>query len=269
MSFRQSEARKRLGQVFLRDPQTIGQILAHAALQSSEHVLEIGPGQGALTGSLAQAAAALYALEIDPYYVAFLQRLHLPHTTIIQSDARLYDYALLPAPLVVVANLPYSTGIAILQRLLSFRGRFSRLILMLQQEVVDRLLAAPGSSAYGSLSVMVQYYAMLQPCLRVSRDAFTPVPAVDSAVIALYPFTVLPHVCQDTTLLWQVVRCAFSHRRKVLRSNLLSLPGRSMNRADVAAIFAALQLHDNVRAQEVSVAQFVQLTNLLMAPHPS
>lgn len=263
MSLRNFPSRKRLGQVFLRDPQVIAQILTHAALQAHENILEIGPGRGALTAALADASSSLFALEIDPYYVTYLQKMSLGHTTILQGDARLYDYAQLPAPLVVVSNLPYSAGMMILQRLLLFRERFSRLILMFQAEVAERLLATPGSRAYGALSVTLQYYMRVQPCFPVSRQAFSPVPAVDSAVVAFYPFALLPYPSQEETFLWQVIRCAFAHRRKVLRSNLLMLP--SLNRSQIADVFATLHLQENVRAQELSVAQFVQLADALLA----
>ena len=111
---------------------------------------------------------------------------------VIEADARFYDYELLPQPLVVVANLPYSMGMAILQRLLTFRQRLSRLVIMLQKEVAARLLAQPNSSAYGALSVFFQYYTRMTHNFDVSRHAFTPMPAVDSSVITLRPFPVSP-----------------------------------------------------------------------------
>src|SRR4029450_13832875 len=128
--------RKRLGQVFLRDPLVVERILQSAALAPDDTVLEIGPGQGTLTTALAQRTHALYAIEVDSYYTRTLQQrfTSATHVHIIEADARFYDYGLLPQPLVVVANLPYSIGMAIVQRLLAFRQRLSRLLIMLQKE---------------------------------------------------------------------------------------------------------------------------------------
>src|SRR5205823_4916898 len=131
------------------------------SLAPDDTVLEVGPGRGILTAALAQRTQALYAIEVDAHYARTLQQQFASATQvhIIEADARFYDYGLLPQPLVVVANLPYSMGMAILQRLLAFRQRLSRLVIMLQQEVATRLLAQPNSSAYGALSVFFQYYA--------------------------------------------------------------------------------------------------------------
>ena len=215
---------KRLGQIFLRDPLVVERILQSATLAPDDTVLEIGPGRGILTAALAQRTHALYAIEIDPHYALALQQrfASATHVHIIEADARFYDYGLLPSPVVVVANLPYSMGMAILQRLLTFRQRLSRLIIMLQKEVAARLLALPNSSAYGALSVFFQYYARLTHNFDVSRHAFTPLPTVDSSVITLRPFPVLPWSECDEGWLFRMVKTAFAHRRKTLRANLLA-----------------------------------------------
>ena len=257
--------RKRLGQVFLRDRLVVEKIMHIAALGAGETVLEIGPGRGILTTALARQATALYALEIDPRYAqAMLQRFAAAsHVHILQADARAYDYDQLPQPLVVVANLPYQAGMAILTQLFRFRHRLSRLVVMLQKEVAARLLAKPNSSAYGATSVFFQYYATLQHGLEVSRHAFTPVPAVDSTVITLTPYAELPWQGHDEQLFSRVVRHAFAHRRKLLRGNLLNLPDPSLSQAVIAQAFAALGLGSNARAQELPVAQFIQLSETL------
>jgi 16S rRNA (adenine1518-N6/adenine1519-N6)-dimethyltransferase len=236
-----------------------------AALRSYETVLEIGPGRGALTDALAQCAQALYAIEIDKRYADALGQ-HFAsesHVHIIHADARDYDYAQLPAPLVVVANLPYSMGLPILRRLFAFRQHLSRLIIMLQKEVASRLLAPPGASAYGALSVFFQYYAEIRRCFEVSRHAFTPVPAVDSTVLSFAPFPDLPWPSTDEHFFLRIVKCAFTHRRKTLRSNLLEALQPDLTRAQLAETFSALHLTDNVRPQELPIAQFVQLADAL------
>jgi 16S rRNA (adenine1518-N6/adenine1519-N6)-dimethyltransferase len=260
-----SHRRKRLGQVFLRDRLVVEKIMHVAALAAGETVLEIGPGRGILTTALARQATALYALEIDPRYTqTMLQRFAAAsHVHILQADARAYDYDQLPQPLVVVANLPYQAGMAILTQLFRFRHRLSRLVVMLQKEVAARLLAKPNSSAYSATSVFFQYYAALHHGFEVSPHAFTPVPAVDSTVITLTPYAELPWQSHDEQLFFCVVRHAFAHRRKLLRGNLLSLPDPSLSQAVIAQAFAALGLGSNARAQELPVAQFIQLSETL------
>ena len=261
--------RKRLGQIFLRDPRIVERILQSVSLAPDDLVLEVGPGQGILTAALAQCTQALYAIEIDAHYARILQQhfASATHVHIIEADARFYDYELLPQPLVVVANLPYSMGMAILQRLLTFRQRLSRLVIMLQKEVAARLLAQPHNSAYGALSVFFQYYAHITHNFDVSRHAFAPVPAVDSSVITLRPFPVLPwHAC-DEGWLFRLIKTAFAHRRKTLRANLLAAFPQVLTRTALASIFTDLALNEHARAQELSVHQFVQLAQALQSLH--
>src|SRR5262245_36757115 len=257
--------RKRLGQIFLREALVVERILQSAALAPDDMVLEIGPGRGALTTALAQRTHALYAIEVDAYYAHILQQRFAPatHVHIIEADARFYDYELLPHPLVVVANLPYSMGMPIVQRLLAFRQRLSRLVIMLQKEVAARLLALPDSSAYGALSVFLQYYTRITHNFDVSRHAFTPVPAVDSSVITLRPFAVLPWPECDEGWLFRIVKTAFAHRRKTLRANLLAAFPHTLTRTALAGVFTDLALNEHARAQELPVHQFVQLAQAL------
>ena len=257
--------RKRLGQIFLRDPLVVERMLQSASLTPQDMVLEIGPGRGILTTALARHTPALYALEIDAHYAHTLQQhfASATHVHILEADARFYDYALLPQPLVVVANLPYSMGMAILHHLFAFRQRLSRLVIMLQQEVATRLLATPNTSAYGALSVFFQYYACLTHQFDVSRHAFTPTPAVDSTVVTMVPWPVLPWPAYDERWFFRLVKSAFAHRRKTLRANLLAAFPTTLTRTVLAEVFTALALTEHARAQELHVHQFVQLAQLL------
>jgi len=259
--------RKRLGQIFLRDTLVVERILQSASLAPDELVLEVGPGRGILTAALAQRTHALYAIEVDAHYARTLQQhfASATHVHVIEADARFYDYELLPQPLVVVANLPYSMGMAILQRLLTFRQRLSRLVIMLQKEVAARLLAQPNSSAYGALSVFFQYYTRMTHNFDVSRHAFTPMPAVDSSVITLRPFPVSPWPACAEGWLFRVVKTAFAHRRKTLRANLLAAFPQALTRTALAGVFTDLALNEHARAQELSVRQFVQLAQALQS----
>ncbi len=260
-----SQYRKRFGQVFLRDPLVVERIIMRAQLKPGETVLEIGPGRGALTGALAERASALYALEIERPFVEALQQRFAdrPHVRLIQADARRYDYGQLPHPFVVVANLPYSTGTHILRHLLAYRQHIPRMIVMVQKEVADRFLAATGSKAYSGLSVFFQYYAAIERCFDVPPQAFRPNPAVDSTVLHLAPFTTSPWSSEgagtDERFLFQLVKCAFAHRRKTLRKNLLAMAQWQLGEAELAPIWADLSFAPTIRPQELSPAQFVAL----------
>ncbi len=256
-----SHYRKRFGQVFLRDPLVVERIVMRAQLEPGDTVLEIGPGRGALTGALADRAGTLYALEIERPFVEALQQRFAgrPHVHLIQADARRYDYDQLPHPLVVVANLPYSTGTHILRHLLAYRQRVSRMIVMVQKEVADRFLAATGSKAYSGLSVFFQYYTTIERCFDVPPQAFSPNPAVDSTVLHLEPFATPPQPSTDERFLFQLVKCAFAHRRKMLRKNLLAVAHWQLREADLATIWSDLSFASTIRPQELSPAQFVAL----------
>lgn len=266
-----SRYRKCFGQVFLRDPLVVEQIVARAQLSPGDTVLEIGPGRGALTGALAERATALYALEIERPFVEVLQQRFAdrPHVHLIQADARRYDYDQLPHPLVVVANLPYSTATHILRHLLSYRQRLARLIVMVQKEVAERFSAAAGSKSYSGLSVFFQYYAAIEPCFDVPPQAFSPHPAVDSTVLHIEPFATPPWPSSDEPFLFQLVKCAFAHRRKTLRKNLLAVSQWQLGEADLAPIWSDLSLASTSRPQELSPAQFVALADAIkpLLPH--
>ncbi|MCZ6873830.1 MAG: 16S rRNA (adenine(1518)-N(6)/adenine(1519)-N(6))-dimethyltransferase RsmA [bacterium] len=261
-----SRYRKRFGQVFLRDPIVVEKILHSANLATHETVLEIGPGRGILTAMLAQHANQFYAIELEAQFVATLQQRFAtsPDIHIIQADARTYNYNQLPAPFVVVANLPYSMAMPILRRLFAYRQRLARLIIMLQHEVAARLSAPPTTGAYSALSIFFQYYATIHTCFDVSRHAFTPVPAVNSTVLSLVPYTNLPWPSSNETFFFNIVKSAFTHRRKTLRANLLAAPQLTITKAELDDIFQTLNLAANLRPQELHVGQFVQLAANLM-----
>jgi 16S rRNA (adenine1518-N6/adenine1519-N6)-dimethyltransferase len=260
-----SRHRKRFGQVFLRDPLVVERIVMRAQLQAGETVLEIGPGHGALTGALAERATTLYALEIEQPFVHALQQRFAdrPHVHLMQADARRYDYAQLPHPLVVVANLPYSTGTHILRHLLTYRQHLSRMIVMVQKEVAERFVATTGSKAYSGLSVFFQYYAAMERCFDVPPQAFSPNPAVDSTVLHVEPFATLPWPSIDEPFLFHLVKCAFAHRRKTLRKNLLAVAPWQLGEAALAAIWTDLSFASTIRPQELHPAQFVALAEAI------
>lgn len=249
---------KRLGQNFLIDPNIVRKIIALAELGRNDQVLEIGPGRGILTESLCRMAGRVTAIELDPRLHAYLEtrRAELPNVELVCEDALTYPVESLPTGTVVVANLPYYISTPLLFRLLDQRDRFPRMVLMLQNEVVDRLVAKPGGSDYGVLSVMAQYAAVMTKAFRVSAQCFRPRPDVGSAVVLLRAKdrTRLNH--EEEAAFRALVKAAFAHRRKTLVNSLRDEGyephplGETLQRLDIAP---------TRRAETLSVEEFIQL----------
>ncbi len=252
---------KRLGQNFLVDPNIIRKIVALADLTARDRVLEIGPGRGILTDALCRAAAHVTAVEVDRRLHAYLAERHAdtPNLTLVLDDALTYPLDRLPAGTIVVANLPYYLSTPILFRLLDHRDRFPRMVLMLQQEVVDRLVAAPGGSAYGVLSVMAQYAADLTKAFRVSAHCFRPRPEVGSAVVLVHRKERTALAGEEEARFAALVRASFAHRRKTLAN---SLRDEGYHHGITEAL-DSLALSPTARAEVLTVSQFVELTRRL------
>ena len=256
-------ARKRFGQNFLHDPGTIRRILAAVAPAPGEHLVEIGPGRGALTAGLLEAVGALDVIELDRDLVGPLaERLDgLGQLRVHQADALTFDLCgLLPTDttaaderLRVVGNLPYNISTPLLFRFLAQMDCIRDMHLMLQKEVVDRMAAAPGSKVYGRLSVMVQSRCAAERVLTVRPGAFTPVPKVASAVVRLTPLRPPLVAIADADLHARLVAAAFAQRRKRLSNSLRGL-------AD-AALLARCGLDPGARAEQLSVVDFARLAN--------
>lgn len=250
--------RKRFSQNFLVDRSTIDRIVAAVAPGRDEHVVEIGPGRGAITGQLAERAGELLLVEIDRDLVATLER-SFPELKVISGDAlKICFDSLFPEPVRyrVVGNLPYNISTPLIFRLLSHAKRMFDAHFMLQDEVVARLSASPGQKAWGRLGVMVQYHCQVEPLFGVSPEAFNPKPQVRSRVVRLQPYEELPHVATDYRMLEILVRTAFSLRRKTLRNALKAMPGSE-------ALLAAGDFDFSLRPENLSVADFVAIANAL------
>jgi 16S rRNA (adenine1518-N6/adenine1519-N6)-dimethyltransferase len=260
--------RKRFGQNFLHDPGTIRRILAAVAPAPGEHLVEIGPGRGALTAGLLEAAGELDVIELDRDLVGPLaERLAgLGRLRVHQADALGFDLcSLLPAAsagagqrLRLVGNLPYNISTPLLFRFLDQAVCIADLHLMLQKEVVDRLAAAPGQKTYGRLSVMVQSQCDVERILSVGPGAFTPSPKVDSAVIRLMPRRPPPVAIDDPKLHQRIVAAAFSQRRKRISNSLRGLMSTSL--------IVQCGLDPGARAEQLSVADFARLANAATPP---
>jgi 16S rRNA (adenine1518-N6/adenine1519-N6)-dimethyltransferase len=251
------QARKRFGQNFLTDDAAIAAIVAAIRPAPGECLVEIGPGLGALTRPLLAAAGHLHAIEIDRDLALALQREFGARLELHTGDVLQFDFAALGDGLRIIGNLPYNISTPLLFHLADCVERIRDIHVMLQKEVVERMVAAPGDSNYGRLSVMLQYRFEMEKLLDVAAAAFDPVPKVDSAVIRLMPLRPRRCVARDETQLARVVAAAFSQRRKTLRNSLRGLIE--------TATFDALGIAPTARAQELSVAQFVALADHLTA----
>ena len=252
-------ARKRFGQNFLIDRQVINDIVGAVAPQCSDRVVEIGPGLGALTTPLLGRLDHLHVVEIDRDIVARLRR-QFPgeRLTIHEGDALAFDFGTLAedgTPLHVVGNLPYNISTPLLFHLATYADRVFDMHFMLQKEVVERMVAEPGTTDYGRLSVMLQYRFIMDWLLDVPPESFDPAPKVDSAVVRLIPRPRDELRAGDEVLLGKVVAAAFSQRRKMLRNTLKGI-------LDDAA-FGELGIATTARAEELSVDTFVAIANYL------
>lgn len=254
--------RKRFGQNFLRAPHVVAQILAAAELSPGERVMEIGPGLGALTDQLLAAGAEVLACEVDRDLVAALAKRGAEQLTVHQGDVLKSPWpALLTAPpYKLIANLPYNISSQVLFKLLDHRPLFSRLVLMFQKEVGDRLLAAPASRDYGILSVLVQNWYTVTRVVKVAPGCFHPPPKVESVVLRFDPRPQPLAAVADESAFRLLVKAVFAQRRKTLRNGLL---GAGYAPAAVDRALDALALAPTVRGETLTIAQMARLAEKL------
>jgi len=251
--------RKRFGQNFLVDDGIIAGIIETVRPQRGDNLVEIGPGLGALTVPLLDRLDRLHVIEIDRDLIARLRVLHAPERLLIhEGDVLEFDFAALEGDLRVVGNLPYNISTPLLFRLAAFAGRIRDIHVMLQKEVVERMVAAPGDAEFSRLSVMLQYRFDMEKLIDVPPASFDPAPKVDSAVVRLMPFAVLPHPARNEAMLAEVVARAFGQRRKTLRNTLKGMV--------TAEQLAQLGINAGARAQELAVADFVRIADAVAAP---
>ena len=250
-------ARKRFGQHFLTDPGVVDAILRAIGAQADDVVVEIGPGQGAITSELAAAAGHLHCIELDRDLVRQLRSRYDRETnvSIHEADALEFDYCSLGSSLRVVGNLPYNISTPLLFRLLDHRHCIVDMHFMLQKEVVDRMAAAPGSKAYGRLGIMLGCYLEVESLFDVGPGSFDPPPAVMSAVVRLRPLPPGTYRIEDEDLLRRTVATAFSHRRKTLRNALKPVASESELRE--------LGIDPGARPERLPVSAYVDLANYL------
>ena len=254
------KARKRFGQNFLHDHGVIQRIVRSINPREGDRLVEIGPGQGALTEGLLEGANALDVIELDRDLIPTLKlRFGLnPEFRIHEADALKFDFSSLKIddrPLRLAGNLPYNISTPLIFHLLSFEGLISDMHFMLQKEVVQRLAATPGEKNYGRLSIMTQYYCAVDYLFTVGPGSFKPAPKVDSAIVRLTPHKTLPYPCKNIATLEAVVRDAFSQRRKTLRNTLK----KHLN----ADNLQALGIDPGTRPEQLHLADFVKIADYL------
>ena len=258
---------KKYGQNFIGDPALLERIATVCDWQPGDRALEIGPGAGTLTRAIAREAEEVLAVEIDRRLAPLLEEtladcanVHLVFTDALKADldALMRDTLGWDGRYKLIANLPYYITTPLIMHVLEDSEKVSELVIMVQKEVGERLCAAPGSKAYGAVTVMVQYAATVARAFDVGRHAFVPAPEVDSTILHLIPYEKRPIQAQNDAVLRRVVKAAFSQRRKTLRNSLSSLG------CDKALIRQALEtagIEDSRRAETLSVAEFVALAD--------
>ena len=283
------KAKKKFGQNFLVDERIIADIIAAIHPEAEDNMVEIGPGLGALTRPLLKRLNHLHVIEIDRDIIARLEhdypqenppnpllqrgddsKVRTAHLTIHAGDALLFDFAPLPAPLRIVGNLPYNISSPLLFHFASYAERIKDMHFMLQNEVVERMVAEPSTPAYGRLSVMLQYRFHMEKLLAVPPESFRPAPKVNSAIVRMIPLptprplAALSPLSQrgaggisvfNEKLFAEIVKTAFGQRRKTLRNTLRN----HLDEED----FGRLGIDARLRAENLSVSEFARVANYL------
>ncbi len=248
--------RKRFGQHFLHDQKIIEKIIDAIAPDPAETLVEIGPGQGAITLPLLERVSELHVIEIDRDLAANLKErshgnssLHIHCSDILKFKLE----SIFDNPVKVVGNLPYNISTPIIFHLLGQQDLINTMTFMLQEEVVDRIITGPGTKTYGRLSVMVQSCCHVEKLFRVYPAAFSPPPKVNSAIIRLVPDKDLSRQINNPMLFATLVREAFSHRRKTIRNSLKSFVHETE--------LVNAKIDPGTRPEQLKVDDFIRLAN--------
>jgi 16S rRNA (adenine1518-N6/adenine1519-N6)-dimethyltransferase len=263
---------KSLGQNFLVDKRAIERIVDALDPTPDDTIIEIGPGQGALTASLVRRAGRLVAVEFDQKLIPLLQEKFGSNKnfTLLQGDALTTDFCEVVSPATyarVVANLPYNVATAILQRLIEQRHCLTELVLMLQKEVVDRMTAKPGSKERGFLSVLVEAYCTAEKLFDVGPGSFRPAPKVWSSVVRLIPRPEMAAGVGNEKLLWQIVGAGFAQRRKTILNNLRSAPSplreTIKNHGGASIVLCQAEVPLERRAETLSLEEWARIVKVM------
>ncbi len=258
-------AKKSLGQNFLNDAEVIEQIFEAAGLVKTDHVLEIGPGTGAMTFRLSDRVEKLVAIELDHQLVERLQQHFIDSKSVsilegnildVHLEELLHSVGFADHPYKIVANIPYYITAPIIRTLLSLEHQPLSMTLMVQNEVADRLSAKPGDMSL--LSMMAQYYAEVEKKFVVPKEAFDPIPKVDSAIVHITPRR--PYDPEEDRKVFRLARAGFAARRKTLANNLAT--SLSVPREEIERGLESVGLRKDIRAQALSVADWEALRKI-------
>jgi 16S rRNA (adenine1518-N6/adenine1519-N6)-dimethyltransferase len=242
------QPRKRFGQNFLVDHQIINQIISTISPKNDDSIVEIGPGKGAITFPIIKHLDHLSAIEIDRDLISILKSKEQEKLTLYQADALTFDFSQIPNKLRIIGNLPYNISSPLLFHLLDYRKQIIDMTFMLQKEVVDRIVAPPGNKTYGRLSVMMQAFYEVELMFVVPKESFEPQPKIESAI--LYLKTREQPLVKNSKPLEEIVKLAFSQRRKTLKNCLKLVLNQSQTEIDLSQ-----------RAEMLSTENFVTLMN--------
>ena len=253
-------ARKRFGQNFLHDENVIRKIVDSISAVEGDHLLEIGPGLGALTKELAKTGATIHCVELDADLAKSLRTEFQEYDSIkiIEGDALKFDLSSIATekrPLRVIGNLPYNISTPIIFHLLKNSELIRDMTFMLQLEVIQRMISKVGKRNYGRLSLMVQYYCEVEHLFNVASSAFSPKPKVVSALARLKPHNSTSIRAKDSDCLQTVIRTAFNQRRKTLRNSLRTIIPE--------ALLDRIAINKNLRPQDITLNEYVEISNAI------
>jgi 16S rRNA (adenine1518-N6/adenine1519-N6)-dimethyltransferase len=253
-------ARKRFGQNFLHDESIIHRIIMSIAPKPGQHIVEIGPGLGALTKEVLPLVGEMDAIELDRDLIPKLEQMAegVGSLRLHSADALKFDFNSLAKEgqqLRVFGNLPYNISTPLIFHLCAQGSLIKEMHFMLQKEVVERMVSEPGSKRYGRLSVMVQYYCQVRCLFYVPARSFTPAPKVESAIVRLQPHSLKPYIAKQEKVFATVVRTAFNHRRKTMRNALREM-------IDEQQLVEA-GISPDARPETISLEQFVAIANAI------
>ena len=254
------------GQNFLKDSSIARKIVQLAQVSPNDSVLEIGPGKGILTQYLLQNANPLTALEIDNKLCVELRQKFAgkENFRLMEADAAKFDYGRIGSKFKVVSNLPYYAATHIVKRLIDYRAHITDMTVMMQKEVVDRLVAKPGQKEYGSLTVFIQFYCQVKRLMEIDKLEFSPPPKIDSSLVKLTPWSSPQVQVKDQKTFFKIVNAAFLHKRKMLKNNLKDWQNQFQRENDRLHL-AGIDL--SRRGETLSLADFATLSNFLHPHH--
>ena len=260
-STRNLRPKKTLGQNFLKNPSVVKKIIEASEVGEKDHIIEIGPGRGALTEGIAERAEIVYAIEKDRDLFSELEKkygesgnIRLLNEDILKTDMRKFRKG---RKIKLISNLPYNITSPVLSMLIKSRDIFSGITIMVQKEVGERIASPPGKRSYGALSVICQTFFDIKKICSVGADSFRPRPKVDSVVIKLTPTERHSRKIKDLSLYDRVVHSSFSSKRKMISNSLKS----SFTREDIDTCLGLSLIDPGRRAETVGVGEFIRLAN--------